>query len=134
MKILQRNVQQAEFARTVWVIKPEPGTTLEDLLQPETWAHIAKTLRPGDRIEVMPAGGEWFAELQVRSSANTEARVSLLRRVDFADPPTAASVEIDVKHRGRSGWSVIRKSDKTVLVDGLQTKEEADEWAKLNLG
>lgn len=132
MKILQRQIQQADFARTVWVVKPEPGVTLEQLLQPETWAHVSKTFKPGDRVDVMPPGGDWFAELYVRSSGDNEAKLVVLKTHVFE---TAKQVdgEVEVKHRGEAKkWSVLRKSDKAVLVEGLETRGAAEDWVKAN--
>lgn len=132
MKILQRQIQQAEFARTVWVVKPEPGVTLEQLLQPEAWAHVSKTFRPGDHVDVMPPGGDWFAELYVRASGDNEAKLVVLKHYVF-DTAKPVDSEIEVKHRGEAKkWSVLRKSDKAVLVEGLETRGLAEDWVKAN--
>lgn len=132
MKILRKQLLEAEFARTVWTVKPEPGVTLEQLLQPESWAHVSKQLKPGSRVEVYPADGEWYAELYVRSAGDNEAKLVVLQHYAFS---AAKSVdgEVEVKHRGEAKkWSVLRKSDKAVLVEGLETRGAAEDWVKAN--
>lgn len=132
VKILQRQIQQAEFARTVWVVKPEPGVTLDQMLQPESWAHVSKSLKPGDLIDVLPPDNEWYAELFVRSSGDNEAKLVVLKHYSFADVKQIDS-EVEVKHRGEAKkWSVLRKSDKAVLVEGLETRGAAEDWVKAN--
>lgn len=129
MSILQNRLTSAEFNRTVWQAQPEPGTTLEEMLKPEYWAHVAKNLKKGDRIEIVSGDGEWFAELHVRGSNGASANVFPLRHVTFgAKAQTDAGVEI--KHRGAAGWSVIRKSDKKVLHEKAETREDAESWLR----
>lgn len=131
MKILQRQIQQADYVRTVHAATPEPGTNLDNMLQPDYWAHVAKSLKAGDLIEVRAADGEWFAELYVRSTSATDAKVVVLREHSFAEK-RAPTQDVDVKFRGEKKWSVVRKSDKTVLIEGLETKGAAEDWAKAN--
>ena len=128
MKLLSNSLKQAEFTRTVFTAKPEPGTTLDEMLAPEFWAHVAKTLKPGDRIEVTAGDNEWFAELMVRSTTANEAKVFLMRQVSFATPQ-AESGEVEIKHRGRAGWSVVRKSDKAIQFEGGETRADAEAFA-----
>ena len=135
MKILQNRIKQADFIRTVWSAQPEPGTTLDEMLLPEYWAHVAKTLKKGDRIDVTSADGEWFAELYVRASTDNSVLVTVLQKYVFSAPEVPADDAFEIKHRGGAKWSVIRKSDKRVLVENLETRGEADTWvSKNNLG
>lgn len=132
MKILQQQIKPAEFIRTVHAARPEPGTTLNDMLSPDYWAHVAKTLKAGDRIEVRPPEGEWFAELYVRSTSDTAVNVVVLQKFEFGTETKSAPVEAEVKFRGDKKWSVIRKGDKSVLIEGLETKSAAEDWLKAN--
>lgn len=131
MKLLQNNLKQAEFIRTIWSAKLEPGVTLTDIEAPEFWAHVAKNFKPGDRVEVSPVGNEWFAELYVRAVVDTGVRVFVLRHTVF-DEAKPVEEGFEVKHRGGAGWSVLRKSDKAVLVEKLSTRQEAEEWVTQN--
>lgn len=135
MKILQNRIKQADFIRTVWSAQPEPGTTLDEMLLPEYWANVAKTLKKGDRIDVMSDDGAWLAELFVRASADNSVLVTVLQKYVFSAPEAPADDAFEIKHRGGAKWSVIRKSDKRVLVENMETRGEADTWvAKNNLG
>lgn len=126
--ILQNGITQADYARAVWRLTPEPGTTPEDVLVPSYYAHIAKQLKPGARIEVAPADGSWLAELYVRSADATSARVALLELYTFGEAPRGEATAYEVKHRGPRGWSVVRLSDKKVVFENGATKEDADKW------
>ena len=130
MRVLRQQLQQAEFVRTVWAVKPEPGVTLDQMLQPESWTHVAKVLKKGDRIEITAADDTWFAELYVLSVSENDARVALLTKTAFADLQTKApdATDVEVKHRGAAGWSAIRKSDKAILIEGRGSKKEVEDW------
>lgn len=129
MKLLQNRIKPAEFIRTVWGAQPEPGTTLDEMLSPEYWAHVAKSLKVGDRIDVTAADGSWFAELFVRAVRPNDVRVAVLREVRFGvDTKTPVPPNYEIKHRGGAGWSVIRHPDKSIMFEGGATKEEANKW------
>jgi hypothetical protein len=133
VKLLQNRIKPAEFIRTVWSAQPEPGTTLEEMLLPEYWSNVAKTLKAGDRIDVTSAEATWFAELFVRSAGDKDAKVHVMRHIVFNAPvDKEADATLDVRHRGGAGWSVVRKSDKAVLFEGGKTREEAESWVKAN--
>lgn len=130
MKITGARFKQAEIIRTIYTATPEIGTSPEEMLVPSYWAHVARSLIPGDRIETHAADGDWFAEFYVQSASATEARVFPLRIVHFnaSAAPAITSDEFEVKFRGRAKWSVLRKSDRIVMVDGLDTEGAALEW------
>ena len=129
VSILQNRLTQAEFSRTVWTAQPEPGVTLDDIVRPDYWAHVAKTIKKGDRIEITSPDGSWFAELLVRATTGASVQVFVMRKLDFPDSqPT--ELLYDVKHRGAGGWSVIRKSDKTVMFEKGETREDAEKWIR----
>lgn len=131
MKILQAQVKTAEFVRTVWCLTAEHGATLADVSKPESWAHVARAFKAGDRIEVVPESGEWFAELYVRSATSNGLKVVVLREVVFDEPPAPAASEpedYDVSYSKTEKWRVVRKSDKAVMVSGLASKAEGEAW------
>lgn len=132
MKILQAQVKQAEFIRTVWCLTAEHGVTLADVTKPESWAHVAKQFKAGDHIEVVPESGEWFAELFVRSVSPTDIKVSVLREVVFDAPAIAAplpeGVEFEINYSKSDKWRVIRKSDKAAVASGMASKLECEAW------
>lgn len=125
-KILAPQFKEAEFSRRVWCAAPERGLGVDDLLQPSYWAHVAKTVRPGDRIEAVAHDGSWFAEFYVISAGANEVRVVSLRVASLT--AQSVTVEYEVKFRGRAKWSVLRMTDKAVMVDGLDDEKAANDW------
>lgn len=131
MKLLANRLKDADFIRTVWHATPEPGITLEEMMKPEWWTHVARMLKKGDHIEVTSEDGEWFAELLVRSTTDKGVCVFALRSVVFSeDKPAAADAIFEVKHRGGAGWSVVRRSDKVVVYEKGATRADAEAWVK----
>lgn len=128
MKILKNRLTESEFSRVVWTAQPEAGTTLADMVQPEYWAHVAKFLKPGARIEVQPEDHTWFAELYVRSVKDQAAVVHVLRAVTFDEAPVQSATAYTVKFCGAAKWRVYRASDNAVMVEKLDTRELADQW------
>lgn len=126
--ILQNGITQADYARVVWRLTPEPGTTPDDLLVPAYYAHVAKQLKPGAKIEVAPADGTWYAELYVRSADATSVKVALLELYTFDETQRADTEAFEIKHRGPKGWSVVRTSDKAVVFENGKSKDEATKW------
>jgi hypothetical protein len=133
VKILQNRIRPAEYDRTIFATVPEIGTTLDDMLAPEYWSHVAKNLKPGSRIEVTAEDGSWFAELYVRRSSANAALVAVLRHHDFvgkvvATDPAVEHADFTVKHRGGAGWSVVRNSDKAIMFEKGETRDQAEKW------
>jgi hypothetical protein len=129
--LLQHRIRPAEFERIVWSVTPEADVTLKELLAPEYWAHVAKALKPGAKVEVLPESKSWFAELLVRSSTDNSVELVVLKHIEFDAPTVADDGEpYEVKHRGGAGWSVIRKSDKAVVFEKGQSKLDAERWVK----
>lgn len=135
--LLQNRIRPAEYDRLVWSVTPEPSVSFDEILKPEYWTHVAKQLLPGARIEVVPADKSYFAELFVRSSTDTSVHVSVLRHVKFDDvaakPAENNGDPYEIKHRGGAGWSVIRKSDKTVVFEKGQSRVEAERFLETEL-
>lgn len=122
----------AEHKRQEWVVDAEEGTTMEDIVQPHYWAHVAGRFNPNDRIEVRLETGDWIADLIVVSAARNWARVHVAAFHDLAgestDVPRSA-----IKHRvvwkgGHKKHCVLRIADGALIQEGLQTKALAEEW------
>jgi len=134
-KVLQKDFVPAEFKRVAYRVEVDAAVSAEDLLAPECWAHVAKDkeVKLGAIIEVIPRSGEWFLELLVRGKTDTGLRVAILRYVEFNKQPAPAAAapdasEFEVMFRGRAGWSVKRKSDKTVVFEGGTAREDAEKF------
>jgi hypothetical protein len=119
-----------------WEVCVEPGTTLDDLLKPEFFCHVAKQLRTFSKIRVLPDDASWYAELIVRSAGTNWARCSLFKFVEFdAVQPEAQAVEY-----AKVGWGgpsqkhrVVRISDGAVLSKDHESSEIAQAWLKDHL-
>jgi hypothetical protein len=134
VKILKNRVFEADYARTVYVVKPENGTTLADMVKPEYWAHVASYIKkPGSRIEVFTEDGTWWAELYVRSVKEQAINVYVLRSVVFdqdEQKPEVVDGKYTVKWSGPVAmWRVIRSSDNAVVAEGLE-KDQAIKWVE----
>ena len=137
-KLLETQFGDAEYRRRDVIATPEPGTTLDEMLSPLYWAHVAKQLKQWDRIEVRPSDGAWWAELIVRVAEPFAVRVHVLRHEEFAGAPGASRVSevpegYEIKNRGRDGWAVIRLEDKAVLREKQPSREHAVAWLRESL-
>lgn len=131
MNLRPHLLKEAEYQRKVFYIQLEADTTLDDVLRPAFWAHVARRLKPRARIEVHPADGSWFAELIVLAASHISASVAVLNKVDLAAADLTGDIlDHEVKHRGRAGWSAVRKSDHMVVVEGLPSKQAVIDWLK----
>jgi hypothetical protein len=125
-------LSQADYARVIWSVEAEAGVTPTDILDPTYWVHVAKSLKPGARIEVTAADKSWFVELYVRSATGNSAKVVALAQHIFSAPGKSVEGAYEVKHRGPRGWSVIRLADKIVVFEEGKTREDADQWVADN--
>lgn len=130
-EILPSRIKLAEFARSVWNVTPEHGTTFEDVCRDEYWQMARNELRVGDRIELIAEDGAWYAELIVLCLKPRGVQVGAIRHVSFEDEAEqgAGSEDFLVKWRSpRSRFAVMRKADGQVLKEGFDQKEEAQSW------
>lgn len=112
----------------------EDGVTLEHLLQPEFWSHVAPQMRPYDEISVRVDDGTYYARLLVLSVGRNWAKVHVLevhqltaKDVDMTQAEAFDGFE--VKYRGpHCKFSVIRKKDNALLQEKMGSKAEAQAW------
>lgn len=138
--------KDAEYLRRVHAIDVPLNFDPKHLTAPETWAHLGAEFKVWDRIEARAVDGTWFAELLVTATARTWAKTAVLNftsltsadvslseaiRAEMASQPqptpAAPAPAMKVMHRGPRAWSVVRESDKAVLAEDLQTKQEAEQ-------
>ena len=120
----------AEYDRIVWSASPEEGVTVEEMLKPEFWAHVAAKFRPGAKIEVRPVDGAYYSELIVKSCGPTWAQVVPLFTIalDVASS-TSDDNKFEVAFKGpKNKWSVIRKADNQYMKVGLGSRDDANRW------
>lgn len=149
---------EAAYSRTTWEFKDfPPETTVQDLLDPAMWCHVAKQwLKPLDEIIVIPQGAPFRAHFIVLDKGDTFAKVQLLdvkllnatEAQTYGEQPLgriAAAVEdsiatlpvdapVSVEWKGpQLKYSVIRTKDGERLKTGFAIKSEAEKWAAEHL-
>lgn len=134
VKLNHTRMKEADYLRTLWVVTVEQGVTREDLMNPSFWGHVANQFRPYDRIEARSDDGTFFAEYLILSCERTYAKVKELTWVSLTTQDVAMTQdekleEYEYMWRGPHGkHSIIRKGDKEVMVEKLESKEDALKW------
>lgn len=135
VSIQTNRVRTQELGRNMWIVTVEPNITREDLLLPQFWANIAKNLTQFDRIEVRVDDGSFFAEYLVLSCDRVSAYLKELTWYDLTEKSKSVTPEYEVKWRGPHGkHSVIRLKDKSLMIEHLASKAEAERWLTEYLG
>lgn len=132
--------KSGEAARNVWRVNPEHGTLIEAMLDRNYWVNVARNLRIGDVIEIIPDGQAWYARLFVGyveisgAGLPLAADVSLLEfvKLDFVSKPLSADFDIEWKGPGGK-YTVINKMTKSVLSNKHESKELAAHWLEDHL-
>jgi len=125
-------LKPAETVRNVWHVTATAGTKPEDLTEPQYWAHVARLLRLGDRIEVLAADASWYAELRVMEVGRKE---SFGARVAFTLPPVElkndaalpALNDYEAKPYG-SSWNVYKIGIADPVKTDLPDQIAANKW------
>ena len=121
------NVEEAVAARNIWQVKPEIAAKVEDLLNPDYWAHVARRFRAGDRIEAVPDDRHYFAEFFVLAASSNWAKVILLRHeVLIKDNETTMTDGFSIGFAGAHKWRVTRGDE--ILSKGHDDKTAASKW------
>ena len=130
--ITMTNLASAEFIRNIHCATIPFGTKPEDLLKPEYWAHVSAEFKAWGRIEARAEDGTWFAEYLITEVGRNWAKVKLLSKHDLTTRDVSMTesekysnpdLPYEVKWRGQAKWSVVRKSDKAVMKDGMEKVE-----------
>lgn len=120
-----------EEKRQDWVVNAEAGTTIQDVLDPQYWSHMAAQMLPYARIEVLLETGEWMLDLVVLNAGRNWAQVHVLHRYELAERsetmPAATKHLIDWKG-DQLKYCVIRVADNEIIHKGLASKAKAVEW------
>lgn len=131
VQIIPARLQLAEFQRQDWVANAEFGTTVNDIMEPSYWSHVASLMKPYDHIEVRAEDGTWIAYLVVMSCDRTWARVALDREMKLTtkDVSLSQAVKHEIAWKGpQHKHAVIRLSDSQMIKAGFDNKEEARTW------
>jgi len=133
VKLVHTRMKEAQFLRNVWVVTVEQGVTRKDVLEPQFWSHVSFQFRPYDRIEVRCDDGTFFSEYLILACERTYAKVKELSYTSLTSTDVAMTesevAEYKYLYRGPNcKHSIIRISDKTVMVEKLESKQDALDW------
>jgi len=109
--------------------------SIEDVMKPDYFGHVARSLGVGDRVEVLSEDGSWYAELIVRAVGSVEVIMGQINHVVLSKQDaaelTAKDSPYEIKWRGPNAlFSVVRVSDGEVVRDKLPSKDAASLWLK----
>jgi hypothetical protein len=121
-----------EHKRQDWVVLADEGTTMDEVLQPQYWAHVSGRMQQFDRIEISPETSGWLLELLVLSSGRNWAQVHVLAKHTFEAPsmdaPAGTAVH-KVEWKGpHKKFCVIRIADSALIQEGFESKDAAGLW------
>jgi hypothetical protein len=132
MKLMERNLHAADFARQVFRVNPPAGTTLDEMLEPDYWAHVARRMTPHDIVEVAPEDGAFYARLFVINADKLWVKMAKLEYVEFGEsaPKLLATDKFEAKFAGPNAkWRVHNKTDNSLVSnDSFQSRAEAEKW------
>ena len=108
----------------------KPGTTKEQLVDPELWVNVATPMNPGDEIRVRADDDSFTALLHVTYSVGNKVRLKLiylaeLDEVDYDEMHESTS-DYEIKMRGQMKWCIVQKSTGDVIKELIPTKLEAE--------
>jgi len=119
----------AEYERTVYVADIEYGVSLDEILEPGFWAHVATKLPPYTQIEARSEDGSWLAYLIVTGSDRTWARVAVDRVVNLTTrevSETQATTQHEVRWKGPAmKYAVVRLADDAIVLSGFRQRGDA---------
>lgn len=123
------NLQDQEYNTRIWDGAVKAGTTVQDILKPEFWVHVAHLLRPMQEIRIVSEDLKWYARLLVGnvvtgqiSGQIPQASVLLLQYVDFSKSKTVQPKSSDYAIEWKSPEAkhcIINKSTGEILQSGF---------------
>lgn len=128
--IREDRVQLVEFARRSFQIIPPPSDKVEDLLRLDYWAHVSRGFKPFDRIEAIAEDGTWYADILILAVGRAWAKVSIIHYKELEKVrPEHLESEYEISWGSPvTKWRVIRRQDRQVLKDNLDSQQTASNW------
>jgi hypothetical protein len=129
-------MKQAEYERSLYVVTPTPGVTIDDLIKPECWAAVSLKLRPWDHVEVRAEDGTYYAEFLVMACDRSWALVHVLNYHALSTPDVSLSQAhsaYEIKHTPNLRWHIVRKSDRHIVKDSMQLRSQAEDALREHL-
>jgi hypothetical protein len=145
-RVKPASLQMSEHAYARYSVVLPVGWDLDDVLDPEAWAHVAHKFektkltnepdRSGAIIEIRTEDHAFYAELYVRAVRNMALDVqAILGPVKLGPQAEKQTAGFDVRWNvGSRGFDIIRQADKVVVAKGLPKKEDAHAWIEQTVG
>jgi hypothetical protein len=136
MHITSHDLKLKPYVAQTWRVVVPEGTSAEDVLNKETYEHIASNLTIGDTIEIVTIDYSDYFEVIVvtlppKGKGCTWAIVKLLNHAVLQKKEGEFIHEdVSVEFNASNKKHRVLKNKKTVLVDEFDTREEADIFAK----
>ncbi len=125
-------ISESSYASITWHVQPEIAVTVEDLLDPGYWAHVANRMKAGHRIIAVPDDRHYFAEFFVLAASTNWAKVVLLREKTLIEDNEKTETEgYLIGFAGAHKWRVTRGAE--VISKGHDDKDAAAKWLAENL-
>ena len=117
--LLPMRIDRADFARSEYFLSAPPGTTVDQVVDPDFWLHVARRLKVNDRIEIVAADGSFDMEVRVTAidPRGLWAHVRPLRVAEgqFAVPEASGAYPdkdgYTVEWGGPHRWRIVRGND-----------------------
>ncbi len=121
------NIEEAVANHNTWQVKPELSVRVNDLLDPNYWAHVARRMKAGDIVIAVPDDRHYFAEFFVLAASTNWAKLVLLRhKVLIKDNVPTEKDGYIVKFAGKHKWRV--EKDGEVLSKSHDDQKSAAAW------
>lgn len=131
------NIGPIEFRVTRRLVLAPIDTTIEDLLKPGFWAHVAGKIQPGNEIVVRREDMAWRVELQVTETGPGLVVAHLLHEwrnpahkdeapvADDVATTLEAPANYTVNHAPKTGWRVWTKIPAVEVSRNHKSRHEA---------
>lgn len=137
-KLIADRIRVADYIRQLLRVTPEAGTTIEEVLKPDYWVHVAPKAKLGDVLEIFPEDGSWFVQAVVVSCSNVHLKLHVLNKVVINEVKAESKKDdkkdepFRVEFKGpQRKWSVIRK-DGVYIKEGFEDRRGAEAWLAEN--
>jgi len=122
----------AEHKRHEWIVDIDPARTVDEILEPGYWAHVAVQMEPLDKIEARWEDGSRIVQLRVRFCERTYAKVKVIGIEELGSVVTEAPATSQLHTIDWKGpvlkFAVIRNTDKVVVQSGFKERSQAVAW------
>lgn len=137
-KMKESRFKPIEYMRSRYRAVTEEGCTIDTVLDPTYFAHVAHIIRPGDEILVVAEDDAFRLELVVADTGPQWVRTRVLHKWDWSetneadtksDKPLVEAAYVRVWKGPHDLHCIQRTSDKTIVQKQIRDKTEANKIA-----